>query len=93
MSLALSTLLYEWRRYMAAIVALAFSGLLVLAQVGMFNMTAIVRPGVDPAQVDKRMQEILADFLKNGPTADEVQRAVRPEVHRAARSQGVSRGL
>ena len=36
MSLALSTLLYEWRRYMAAIVALAFSGLLVLAQVGMF---------------------------------------------------------
>ncbi|HZW16995.1 MAG TPA: hypothetical protein VFF66_12195, partial [Brevundimonas sp.] len=26
MSLALSTLLYEWRRYMAAIVALAFSG-------------------------------------------------------------------
>ncbi len=41
------------------------------AQVGMFNMTAIVRPGVDPAVVDKRMQEILADFLKNGPTADE----------------------
>ncbi len=36
MSLALSTLIYEWRRYMAAIVALAFSGLLVLAQVGMF---------------------------------------------------------
>jgi hypothetical protein len=36
MSLALSTLLYEWRRYMAAVVALAFSGLLVLAQVGMF---------------------------------------------------------
>jgi putative ABC transport system permease protein len=36
MSLALSTLIYEWRRYMAAVVALAFSGLLVLAQVGMF---------------------------------------------------------
>jgi putative ABC transport system permease protein len=36
MSLALATLLYEWRRYLAAIVALAFSGLLVLAQVGMF---------------------------------------------------------
>jgi putative ABC transport system permease protein len=31
MSLALATLIYEWRRYMAAIVALAFSGLLVLA--------------------------------------------------------------
>jgi putative ABC transport system permease protein len=37
MSLALATLIYEWRRYLAAVVALAFSGLLVLAQVGMFT--------------------------------------------------------
>jgi putative ABC transport system permease protein len=37
MSLALATLLYEWRRYTAAVVALAFSGLLILAQVGMFT--------------------------------------------------------
>jgi putative ABC transport system permease protein len=37
MSLALSTLIYEWRRYMAAVIALAFSGLLILAQVGMFS--------------------------------------------------------
>lgn len=36
MSLALSTVIYEWRRYMAAVAALAFSGLLVLAQIGMF---------------------------------------------------------
>ena len=36
MSLALSTLIYEWRRYMAAVIALAFSGLLILAEVGMF---------------------------------------------------------
>ncbi len=36
MSLALSTLIYEWRRYMAAVIALAFSGLLVLAEVGLF---------------------------------------------------------
>jgi putative ABC transport system permease protein len=36
MSLALSTVIYEWRRYMAAVVALAFSGVLILAQVGMF---------------------------------------------------------
>lgn len=36
MTLALSTLIYEWRRYLAAIIALAFSGLLVLAQTGMF---------------------------------------------------------
>src|SRR4051812_33415370 len=41
MSLALATLLYQGRRYTAAIVALAFSGLLILAQVGMF--TGIVK--------------------------------------------------
>ena len=29
MSLALATLLYEWRRYTAAVVALAFSGVFV----------------------------------------------------------------
>jgi putative ABC transport system permease protein len=35
-SLALSTLIFEWRRYLAAVIALAFSGLLILAEVGMF---------------------------------------------------------
>jgi putative ABC transport system permease protein len=37
MSLALSTLLYEWRRYMAAVVALAFSGVMVLVMLGLFT--------------------------------------------------------
>ncbi|MDC7675766.1 ABC transporter permease [Asticcacaulis machinosus] len=36
MSLALSTLIFEWRRYMAAVIALAVAGLLVLSLVGMF---------------------------------------------------------
>lgn len=36
MSLALSTLIYEWRRYLAAVIALACAGLLVLAMTGMF---------------------------------------------------------
>jgi putative ABC transport system permease protein len=35
-SLALSTLIYEWRRYLAAVFALAFSGLLVMSMAGMF---------------------------------------------------------
>ena len=53
MSLALSTLIYEWRRYMAAVMALAFSGLLVLAFAGMFmgmgkSFTATIdRSGAD----------------------------------------------
>lgn len=36
MSLALSTLLYEWRRYMAAVIALALAGVLMLALSAMF---------------------------------------------------------
>jgi putative ABC transport system permease protein len=36
MSLALSTLIYEWRRYLAAIIALAIAGMLVLLMVGLF---------------------------------------------------------
>ena len=55
MSLALATLIYEWRRYMAAVVALAFSGLLVLAQVGMFM-------GIGKAftaQIDRARAEVM----------------------------------
>ncbi len=36
MSLALSTLLYEWRRYLAAVIALALAGVLMLALSAMF---------------------------------------------------------
>ena len=36
MSLALATLIYEWRRYLAAVIALAFCGMMVLAFFGMF---------------------------------------------------------
>ena len=55
MSLALSTLIYEWRRYTAAVVALAFSGLLILAEIGMF--TGIVR-GIT-ATVDRSRADIM----------------------------------
>ena len=44
------------------------------AQVGMFSVSADVKPGVDPALVAKRLDEIIADLIANGPTADEVQR-------------------
>ena len=43
---------------------------------GVFQIRAVVRPGVDPALVSRRIDEILADFLKNGPSADEVNRVV-----------------
>lgn len=54
MSLALSTLLYEWRRYLAAVIALACAGLLVLAMTGMFmGMAKSFTATVDksPAQI------------------------------------------
>lgn len=68
MSLALSTLIYEWRRYLAAVVALAFSGLLVLAQIGMFT-------GVGQAftaQIDRSR----ADIMVLGPKAENMMNGV-----------------
>jgi predicted Zn-dependent peptidase len=49
-------------------------------RISIFEIDASVKPGVDPALVDKRISEILADFIANGPTADEVQRAATDEV-------------
>ena len=54
MTLALSTLLYEWRRYLAAVIALSVAGLLVLAMSGMFmGMSKSFSATVDrsPAEV------------------------------------------
>ncbi|HET9812220.1 MAG TPA: pitrilysin family protein, partial [Sphingomicrobium sp.] len=56
------------------------AGLTALQRAGIFGVTATVKPGVDPGQVSKRLDEILADYIANGPTADEVQRAVMLEV-------------
>ena len=49
--------------------------------------TATVKPGVDPAVVDKRLDEIIADYLANGPTEDEVRRAATRDV--AGRIRGL----
>jgi len=55
MSLALATLIHEWRRYLAAVIALAFSGLLILAQVGMF--TGIVKGAT--ATIDRSRADLM----------------------------------
>ena len=60
------------------------------AQVGIFEITVDVKPGVDPALVNQRIDAILADFLKRGPTADEVQRiATTTAVRRIAGLEAV----
>ena len=43
---------------------------------GIFLISADVKPGVDPELVARRLDEVTAQFLREGPTADEVQRAV-----------------
>ncbi len=51
-----------------------------LQRAGIFSVTAVVKPGVDPATVSKRLDQVLADYIAKGPSADEVQRAVMSEV-------------
>ncbi len=56
------------------------AGLQPFHRIGMFEVTATVKPGVDPALVERRLDEIIAEFIANGPTQDEVQRAATREV-------------
>ncbi|MGZ2412488.1 zinc protease [Sphingomonas sp. F9_3S_D5_B_2] len=56
------------------------AGLTALQRAGIFSVSASVKPGVDPTLVEKRLDEIMADFIAKGPTDDEVHRAVMSEV-------------
>jgi putative ABC transport system permease protein len=79
MSLALSTLLFEWRRYLAAIVALAFSGLLVLSQLGMFmGVGKSFSATIDRSRADIM---ILAPKAEGLDGASGVPRRVMPEIY------------
>nr|WP_255586862.1 pitrilysin family protein [Hephaestia mangrovi] len=49
-------------------------------RVGEFTIEATVKPGVDPAVVGQQLDQVIADFLKNGPTADELRRAKTDDV-------------
>jgi len=44
------------------------------AQMSFAEITADVRPGVDVALVNKRLDELLGELMTKGPTVDEVQR-------------------
>lgn len=81
MSLALSTLIYEWRRYMAAVVALAFSGLLVLAFAGMFaGMGKSFTASIDRSSADIMILSPGATQLFGGPSG--VPRRLIPIIYR-----------
>lgn len=80
MSLASATLIYEWRRYLAAVVALAFSGLLVLAQVGMFmGIGEAFTATINRARADVMVLAPKAESLMNGVSG--VPRRLLPQVY------------
>ncbi|MFT4253733.1 MAG: ABC transporter permease [Caulobacter sp.] len=93
MSLALATLLYEWRRYLAAIIALAFAGLLVLAQVGMFTgMGKAFTATIDRSPADIMVLSPKSESLMNGgnglPRRVMAQMYMHPEVIEVADLDG-----
>jgi putative ABC transport system permease protein len=68
-SLALSTLLFEWRRYMAAIVALACAGVLVLGMSGLFvGMISAFTATIDRSRADIMVLQPNAKSM-DGPPA------------------------
>lgn len=54
---------------------------------GVFQLEVDVKPGVDPARVNARLDELLAAFIADGPTRDEVDRVAMRAV------SGTIRGL
>lgn len=51
-----------------------------LERVSEFEVQVDVRPGADAKLVGQRLDAIIADLVANGPTADEIQRAVTQEI-------------
>ncbi len=51
-----------------------------LHRVGIFFVQAQVKPGIDPALVEKRLDELVAQYIAEGPTEEEVSRAAMSEV-------------
>lgn len=50
------------------------------AQLGWVTVSADVRPGVEPAVLAKRLDQLVGDFIKTGPTEDEVRRVATQAV-------------
>jgi predicted Zn-dependent peptidase len=58
-------------------------------RVSLFQVQADVKPGVDADLVARRLDEIIAEYIRTGPTEDEVQRVVMSDV--AGRIRGLER--
>ncbi|HEY0112549.1 MAG TPA: pitrilysin family protein [Allosphingosinicella sp.] len=49
-------------------------------RIGLFEVQVDVKPGQDAEAVSQRLDQIVADFIRTGPTQDEVQRVAMREV-------------
>ncbi|HEX8580581.1 MAG TPA: pitrilysin family protein [Allosphingosinicella sp.] len=56
------------------------AGMTTLQRVSLFSVSATVKPGVDPALVERRLDEIVAKFIAEGPSEAELQRAATQEI-------------
>lgn len=65
------------------------AGVQAFEKVSLFEVQADVKPGVDPAKAAARLDQLIADFLEKGPTADEVRRVATKQV--AARIAGLEK--
>ena len=63
------------------------AGIQAFHRISMFEIQVNVKPGVDPAGVERRLDQIVGEYIANGPTADEVQRCVTTDV--AGRIRGL----
>jgi zinc protease len=68
----------------AVAVGAGYSG---MHRLGLFSITVDVKPGQDVAAVSRRLDALIADFVANGPTEDEVRRSVMRTV--SGRIQGL----
>lgn len=56
------------------------TSVLPFQRVGFFFVTVDVKPGVDPAAVSARLDEIVGEYIATGPTPDEIQRVATQQV-------------
>lgn len=88
-SLARASLLYEWRRFLAAILAVSFSGLLVLIQVALLLGTfSTVSSYIDYSNADLWIgyrNTPSVDLGRNIPASNEVFIRMNPEVRQIER--------
>ncbi|HWA62121.1 MAG TPA: ABC transporter permease [Caulobacteraceae bacterium] len=93
MSLALATLIHEWRRYLAAMIALGCAGLLVLAFIGLFaGIVKAATANVERARADIMVLPPKTESLVNAnntlPTRIKPLIYLNPEVVEVAALDG-----